>query len=128
MSTGNYLLGRLKSIGNPYGVGGGHSCHCLVGVHPLDRRCLVRQLNGSGNRGASEYKGDDPPLHVLVDPGKWADVYGDSRFLSYLTLRSLLEGLVEFENAAGGFPVTVVTSPDHEHVARSVHDDAGHGQ
>src|SRR5690606_31182099 len=71
-------------------------------------------------------EGDDAELHVLVDAGEAYRLDRDPGLLLDLAAQPVLDGLVEFEDAAGKLPGAVVTALDDEDTALVVRDDCGH--
>ena len=73
---------------------------------------------------AAEDQGDDAAGHVLVDAGEGVGLDVEPGFLADLAAQSVRDGLVEFEDAARGFPVLVVAAADEQDAAVVIKDDA----
>jgi hypothetical protein len=71
----------------------------------------------SGDR-AAEDEGDDTSAHVLVDAGQGHGLDVETGFLACLAAQALFDGLAEFENATGWFPMMVVTALISEDAAK----------
>ncbi len=67
---------------------------------------------------AAEDQGDNAAGHVLVDTGESDGLHVEAGFLADLAAQAVVDGLAEFEDAAGRFPAVVV--------ARA--GSAGHGR
>ena len=73
---------------------------------------------------AAEDQGDDAAGHVLVHAGERVGLDVEAGFLADLAAQAIVDGLAEFQDAAGGFPVLVVAPLDEQRAAVVVGDDA----
>jgi hypothetical protein len=73
---------------------------------------------------AAENQGDDATGHVLVDASERVGFNVEPGFLADLAAQAVVDGLAEFEDTAGGFPVLVVAAADEQDPAVVVGDDA----
>lgn len=107
------------------GVGRAHAVTDLVGGEPLNTAGLVGGGGLASDRAAAEDEGDDAARHVLVRAGEALDFDGDAGFFGDFAADAVFEGLVEFEDSAGGFPCGVVAALDGQDAAVVAYDDAG---
>lgn len=78
-----------------------------------------------GYLAAAKDQRNDSMSKVLVDACEAVDRYGHARLLEDFSLYTLLESLVEFQNAARWLPMTGVIAPDDQNAALFVHYDTG---
>ena len=107
------------------GVGGVHGLGDFVAGHPPDFGGFDGGGAGLIVGVAAEDEGDDAAVEVLVDAGEAIDGDVDAGFFEDLAADALFEGFVEFEDAAGWFPVIVVAAANDEDAVLVVDDDAG---
>jgi hypothetical protein len=92
---------------------------------PIDRGGLLGRTWGTAEEFGAEDQGDDAHLHVLVDPGESNGLDGDPGFFLDFAAYAVLNRLVQFEDAAGQLPCTVVAALDHKDATVCVEDDGG---
>src|SRR5690242_11309735 len=66
---------------------------------------------------AAEDQGDDTSGHVLVDTCERAGLDVESGFLADLAAQTVVDGLGQFEDSPGRFPVLVVAAADEQDAA-----------
>jgi GntR family transcriptional regulator len=115
----------VERVEDPDRVGGRHVLPDLVGREPRDPPGLVGRCRVAGRRAAAEHQRDDPALDVLVDPGEPLHFDLHAGLLGHLAAHACVEGLGEFEDAAGRLPMAVVPALDDEHPAVVANHDAG---
>ena len=117
--------GLAERIGDADCVRGVHQGGDLGEVGPADFHGLGTSGAGISEWGAAEDQGHDTASEILVDTGEafYADVHAG--FFADFAADAFLELLVEFEDAAGWFPVSVVAALDYEDLVSVVNDDSG---
>lgn len=120
--SGCRLVGQ--GVEDADGVCGGHALTDLVRGEPLDALRFVGGGGLAGDRVAAVDEGDDVSLQVLVGAGEPVDFDGHAGFFGYFAADAFFEGLAQFEDSAGGFPVSVVAALDREDSAVAADDDA----
>src|SRR5688572_1413961 len=124
MRPGN---GAISGDGIHYSnrVGGGHQVSDRVDVVPSDCDRLLRVgVRFSGGSAAVD-QGDDSAGHVLVDASESFNLELDAGLFSDLSAETILDGLVQFENAAWGLPATVIAALDQQDLAIGFVEDHG---
>ena len=103
-----------------------HSLLHLVGWEPCDLPDLVGRVGLAVDDVAAEHQGDDAAAHVLVDASEGLGLDPHAGLLQDLADQAGLDGLVEFEDAAGWLPVAVVAPPHGQELALLVDDRGSH--
>jgi hypothetical protein len=108
----------------PGPVVGAHS-RPTVDEGPMKRAGLVILGQATPDSSAAEHERHDVTGHVLVHAGEGALFDREPGLLENLTTQRFLDGLAVLEDAAGRFPVTVVSPLDEEGSSDVVDDHAG---
>lgn len=95
------------------------------GIHPAKAGDLGIEAKLPTDGRASEDERDDAAGHVLVDAGQFPDFDGKAGFFLNLAAHAAGDRLVQFEDASGRFPATIVGAADHQSTALLVEDDPG---
>ena len=98
-----------------------------MSVSVAQRKAVVSSLVREVSPGdlAAEDEGDDPAGHVLVDAGEGDGLDVEPGFLADLAAQAVVDGLAEFQDAAGRLPALVVAPLDQQRAAVVVGDDPG---
>jgi hypothetical protein len=106
------------------GVGLVHEVGDFAVGSPAEGGCFVVGGEVAAGDSAAENQGDDAAGHVLVHAGERVRLDAEPGLLADLAAQPVGDGLAEFEDAAGGFPVLVVAAADEQDAAVVVGDDA----
>jgi hypothetical protein len=117
-----YVL--AEGIEEAHGVGVAGELMDVVLVGPVEGGYFVVGGELAAGDFAAEDQGDDATGHVFVDAGEGVGFDVEPGFLVDLAAESVVDGLVEFEDSPGWFPVLIVAAADEEHAAVVVRDDA----
>src|SRR5450759_3551471 len=105
--------GGVESVVDADGICRTHEDIDLISVDPSNRCRFAGSPGMASCDRAAVHECHDPAVHVLVDAGESVDGDLDSGLFFHLALNSLLQGLVQLENASWGLPLAVVASLDH---------------
>jgi len=92
-------------------------------VCPVEGGYLVVRGQLAAHDRAAEDQGDDAAGHVLVDASEGVGLNLEPCLLADLAAQPVVDSLVEFQDAAGGFPVLVVAAADKQDSAVVVGND-----
>lgn len=117
--------GIAERVGYTDRVSGIHQVGDLSEVGPPNRHGLGAGRVGVSERDATEDQGHHANGEILVDAGETfhADIHAG--FFADFATDAFLELLVEFEDSAGWFPVSVVAALDYEDLVSVVDDNPG---
>jgi hypothetical protein len=106
-----------ESIDNANRISFGHYRAHLGFPHPAESGNFGVFFQGAAHRTASEDQSYDSPAHVLVDASKRNGLNDEPGLLPDFTQQTVCNGLVALKDAAGWFPVRIISPLDYERAA-----------